>query len=31
MFALPENGLNLEAFSFTEGVVGYQRGVVESV
>ena len=31
MFALPGNGLNLEAFSFTERVVGYQPGVVENV
>ena len=30
-FALPGNGLNLEAFSLTERVVGYQQGVVESV
>ena len=27
--ALSENGLNLEAFSFTERGVGYQQGVVE--
>ena len=31
MFALPGNGLNLEAFFFTERVVGYQCGMVESV
>ena len=31
MFALPGKGLNLEAFSFTEWVVGYQGGVVEGV
>ena len=31
MFALPGNGLNLKVFSFTERVVGYQPGVIESV
>ena len=31
MLALPGKGLNLEAFSSTERVVGYQLGVVESV
>ena len=31
MFVLPGNKLNLEAFSFTERVVGYQWRVVESV
>ena len=31
MFALPGNGLNLEALSFTEQVVGYQWGVIENV
>ena len=31
IFALPGSGLNLEVLSFTERVVGYQQGVVESV
>ena len=31
MFVLPGNGLNFKVFSFTERVVGYQWGVVESV
>ena len=31
MFTLPGSGLNLEAFSSTERVVGYQQGAVESV
>ena len=31
MIALPGSGLNLQVFSFTERVVGYQRDVVESV
>ena len=31
MFALPGNGLNLEAFSFTKRVVGYQQGVAIAI